>query len=70
MLAENNGEYRVKRAVRRRRRSFVAHLPGHPTFDTIDEARARAEDHADLFPVGVTAVEIVDLADKPDGTSA
>jgi hypothetical protein len=60
----------VKYEVRRRRGRFVEHLPDRPTFHTMDEARAWAQEHADLFPTGVTAIEIAHIKDKPNGSDA
>jgi hypothetical protein len=50
--------------VRRRRGSFVEPLPGRPMFDTMDGARAWAQANADMFPVGVTAIEIAHIAGR------
>jgi hypothetical protein len=59
MILPGSTEFEMRYEVRRRRGSFVEPLPDSPTFDTMDEARAWAEEHADLFPPGVTAIEIV-----------
>ncbi len=50
--------------VKRRRGASVERFPNHPTFKSEDEARRWAEAHSELFPVGISAIEIVTLGER------
>ena len=56
--------------VRRRRGSFVEQLPGRPTFKTMEEAKSWAQDNKHLFPIGLTAIEIVEINEKGKNDNA